>query len=371
MRVLLTEQKNPLQFHSLSAVELSSGHDKIVLTHARTDLSVRRVGDMWAVLVIAKNFHNEYKLQGPSLSVRSLELQWQGHKLEFPIRIGKAGNRLQLVATMPMDRYLRGVIAHEMPSSWPLEALKAQVIASRTYALWKKTFQRHENYDLKPSVLDQVFRLNRSGESDTLPPSVERALAETEDMYLVNRQQKAVKTYFHADCGGATDSADQVWGEGAGLHSARDVACEKRASQWTSRWEGRRLRSRLLTEFFLPQNLELVDIIVRSQLNSKRASGVDLMFSKGIFKRVRGEDLRRVLGYDKLKSTLFRVQKQGDSWVFAGRGFGHGVGMCQWGAKSLAQTGHDFKAILSHYYPGAQLKHGLQSEEMNQSVSSL
>jgi stage II sporulation protein D len=124
-------------------------------------------------------------------------------------------------------------------------------------------------------------------------------------------------------------------------------------------------------EFVLPADVKLVDVVVREQSESHRAEWVDLIFNKGIFKRVRGEDIRRLLGYDKIKSTMFAVQKNTDGWAFKGRGFGHGVGMCQHGAKAMAKNGSDFRKILAHYYPGSVLQNGSGVKLGPQSVSAL
>jgi stage II sporulation protein D len=369
VRVLLSEEKRPIEFQAHSPVELSTGQEKIFLNHPKSHLKIEFIGSEWVIRVKTKNYMENYKLSGKTLSLSSLTLQWKENKMTFPVRISYTG-KYSLVGVMGMNRYLRGVVAHEMPGSWPLEALKAQVVASRTYALWKKHTQHNDIYDLRPSVLDQVFRLDRTFESSSLPPSVETALKETEDMYLTDQHNRIIKAYFHSDCGGATSSAEEVWGQsGSGIKPTRDITCASRSSSWTSKWNLSQLRSRFMGEFVLPANLKLLDVVIRTQSESQRVEWVDLIFSKGIFKRVRGEDLRRMLGYEKIRSTLFAVKRIGETWIFNGRGFGHGVGMCQHGARAMAKNGSDFKTILSHYYPGSILKNGTRTTP--QSVSSL
>jgi len=356
VRVLLNEDAKPVVFKSMSPVELSTQTEKIFLNHPRPEIKIERLKDQWVIFVKTKTHSENYRLNGGTLSINSFGLQWNENKLEFPVRLAFDG-KYSLVGVMSMNRYLGGVVEHEMPSSWPIEAIKAQVVASRTYAIWKTRTQHNDIYDLKPSVMDQVFRLDRVGESSSLPPSVATALKATEDMYLTDKSNRVMKAYFHSDCGGATSSAEEVWGQaGSGIGPARDVACEARSSGWTSQWTLDRLRARLMNEFVLPADVKLLDVVVRDQSESHRAEWVDVIFTKGIFKRIRGEDLRRILGYDKLKSTMFAVVKDGSTWTFKGRGFGHGVGMCQHGAKAMAMNGSDFKKILSHYYPGSVLQ---------------
>lgn len=355
VRVLITDDVKPIQLNSLSPVEISTGPETIFLNHARPEIKIEFARGQWVIHVKTKYHKETYQLRGPQISLSSITLSWNGQQMMFPVQISYRA-KYSMVGVMSMNQYLRGVVTHEMPSSWPIEAVKAQVVASRTYALWKKRTQQNDIYDLRPSVMDQVYRMPRVGESTSLPPSVETALRATEDMYLTDKNQRILKAYFHSDCGGSTSSAEEVWGQsGSSLGATRDVACEARPSGWSSRWSIDQLRRRLMSEFVLPPDLKLMDVVVRTQSESSRVEWLDMIFSKGIFKRVRGEDVRRLLGYDKIKSTMFAVEKSGDTWVFNGRGFGHGVGMCQHGARAMAKNGKSFKEILAHYYPSAIL----------------
>jgi len=363
VRVLLNESSKPVELASISPIEVSTEKENLFLDHPRMNLLLSFSGGEWTIDVTSKAGKEQFHIRGRTLIFKSIEMQWRDHRLDFPVSVIYARGKYNLVGTMGLNVYLRGVVEHEMPASWPLEALKAQVVASRTYALWKKRQQHNDIYDLRPSILDQVFRLPKKYESNSLPPKVEKALQETEDIFLVDKRQRVLKTYFHSDCGGATDSASEIWGQGSAHPPARDVACAKRSSEWVSRWPATLLRARLMREFVLPSDLQLIDVVVRGQLQSQRVESVDLIFSKGIFKRVRGEDVRRILGYDKIRSTMFAISKENQAWTFRGRGFGHGVGMCQWGARSMAKSGRTYKEILAHYYPGSVLKDGRQAGE--------
>ncbi|MCC6138077.1 MAG: SpoIID/LytB domain-containing protein [Bdellovibrionaceae bacterium] len=357
VRVLIDENLKSVKLNTRYPVRLEVAEGDVMdLNVGKSQITITQKNEKWQVVVSALGKKNIHNVQAPKIKIYSRLLNWEKKSVDFPLTLLASRQGIMMVGNMAMNRYLSGVVPHEMPQSWPLEALKAQAVASRTYALWKMGNSTYVHYDLKPSVADQVFRLERYGAPGNYHPNVDRALAQTEGAFLLNKKARLVKAYFHSDCGGDTDSADGVWGdENISTASVRDVACAQRKSLWQSAWTVESLKQKIMATYFLPSDLELVDVIVRNQLKSQRVESVDLLFTKGIFKRMRGEDLRRVLGYDKIKSTMFGVQKQGTSFVFAGRGNGHGVGMCQWGARSMAASGKSFKNILAHYYPGVKL----------------
>ncbi|MCB9073108.1 MAG: SpoIID/LytB domain-containing protein [Bdellovibrionaceae bacterium] len=358
IRVLLDEKIKSIELYSQYPIQIQSPHkENISLNNGKSTLKIHRHQNQWQVTIAAHGKQEHFYLTGQKLRLRSTNFKWQKNRIDFPVEIVETPSGLLFLGVMTLNRYLQGVVPHEMPVSWPLEALKAQSIASRTYALWKIKTSHHMYYDIRPSVLDQVFRLDRYGASASVLPKVIEALSTTEGMYLGNTQNDIIKAYFHSDCGGGTESATAIWGEGRReTASVQDRACGKRRSNWKSAWSQTYLQRKINTAYFLPAGVELQDIIVRNQLQSQRVEFVDLLFSKGIFKRIRGEDLRRLLGYDKVKSTLFQITRSATGWVFSGRGFGHGVGMCQWGAREMANSGKSFRIILAHYYPGTEVK---------------
>lgn len=358
VRVLIDENLKKISLSSQYPVRIQAANDNVLdLNFGKSQLSIEFYNQTWHIVHSAQGKTTEHKIKSHFLKMSSTLLNWENKAIDFPILLLANKNSISLIGNMSMNRYLKGVLPHEMPASWPIEALKTQAVASRSYALWKMKNTSQKNYDLKSSVSDQVFRMELIERMSSTHPQVNQALLETEGMYLVGHKNRLVKTYFHSDCGGDTESADLVWGKSNDLtHAARDVACAQRKSSWRSEWSLKKLKEKMMTSYFLPSDIELIDVIVRTQTQSQRVEHVDLLFSKGIFKRVRGEDIRRILGYDKIKSTLFSVKKEGFEMVFTGRGNGHGVGMCQWGARAMASSGKSFLHILNHYYPGAIIK---------------
>lgn len=358
VRVLLDQSPQAPMFSFLGPTEFATPTQKISIYESNFKTKISQYKKGWALHIKTKHFSDKYYLKGEKLIVSSLAaIEWKQQSLDFKVQLVQIEQQYLVIGEMSMDRYLSGVIPREMPSSWPKEALKAQVVASRSYAYWKMRSHKNKAYDLKPSVMDQVFQLNRWGESTSLPVNVDEAIRQTSGEVLLESTQKVLKAYFHSDCGGSTTTTEAAWGEPGALNVAvKDPYCQSRSSEWSSQWSQTQLQTRLSQQLILPPQSRLKDILVRKQKDSDRVESVDFLFLNGIFKRLKGEDFRQLLGYDKIKSTSFRVVKVASDWIFAGRGFGHGVGMCQHGAKSMAKIGLTYRQILTHYYPQATIR---------------
>jgi stage II sporulation protein D len=256
---------------------------------------------------------------------------------------------LTLVAAVPLESYLVGLVNGEINSLWPAEAVKAQVVAARTYALGKIALGRKAAWDVKPDVSHQVYPGVFAEDLEAA-----RAVRETRGLALY-RDGRLLEALFHSTCGGRTASAEEVWGVAApGLAS---VACSDCGASPQSRWtliipsaEADAAVNRLY-----PGAGRVLSLAVRSLTPSGRARSVSVTAAGGAFLLDAG-DLRRELGTVRLPSTAFMVEGDGAGFVFSGRGYGHGAGMCQWGARGAAQRGLAFSDILSRYYQGAELK---------------
>ncbi len=229
---------------------------------------------------------------------------------------------VQLVNVLALEDYLAGVLGSEMPKSFPLEALKAQAIAARTYALHKKLEQYGQPFHLGSSVISQVY-----GGLASEDPRTREAVDATRGMVLT-WQLQPVEAYFHASCGGKTESGVEALGRD--LPYLRPVTCP--CSK-------------------LPQSEWKLDLGAKVQVLSRSATG------RATKVQLDGRTLdavtfRERIGYSKLKSLWFEVKGS----RVEGHGFGHGAGMCQWGAKLLAEQGMSFREILSHYYAGTELQ---------------
>lgn len=262
---------------------------------------------------------------------------------EVEVRRGKAG--LDVIEVIPMERYVAGVLAGEMPASFPVEALRAQAVAARTFALVRKLEAQANGrpWDLGVDVLSQVYA------GATAPPAARAAAEATEGEVLVLGMEP-VEAYFHAVCGGRTEGGLAALGRD--FPYLAPVECGHCDGAPRVAWEVAVPLAELGRLAGLPGRATRVAVAARTPTG--RAAQVEL--AAGERRAVlAAADLRRRLGWARLPSLAFDVAARGGEAVFTGRGRGHGAGLCQWGAAGLARAGADHAAILRHYYPGADV----------------
>lgn len=263
--------------------------------------------------------------------------------------LAAAAGRLDIVESLSMDDYLCGVLPAEMSPDWPLEALKAQAVASRTFAL--KQLNPLKDYDITDGVEMQVYK-----GSAVVAPRVAEAVSSTHGEVLRFRK-KLVTTFFHACCGGHTSSTSSSWGEDLikPLSGIADSFCSDSRHY---RWE-LFVPTRELLTFIQKQGATALRIKAVKMLQRDRAGrSISLKFSTDQGARtVLVKELRKEIGTFEFKSNyITRISQAKNGYEFEGRGWGHGVGMCQEGAKTMAIKGRLYKKILRHYYPGASIE---------------
>jgi len=253
------------------------------------------------------------------------------------VRLYKEG--LQLINVIPLEEYLAAVLGSEMPTSFPLEALKAQAVAARTYALQKKLEAYGSPFYMGSSVLHQVYGGVTSEDPKT------RAAVEATRGEVLTYELAPIEAYFHASCGGHTESGQAALQRDLPYLQPVDCPCGKLpASRWSASVSEAELREALDGS---PDGLR-----ISGRTRTHRVTRI----SNGDGDSVDGARFRQRLGYTKLKSLDFEVERTAHGYLFTGRGYGHGAGLCQWGAKVLADGGWSYKDILSHYYPGAEFQ---------------
>ena len=316
------------------------------------------------------------------------------------LRISGRGGRLRVVNSLGIETYLASVVGSEMPHHWPLAALQAQAVAARTYALKQRS--RGGAWDVKATVASQVYR---GVESET--PSTRQAVASTRSLVLVHGG-RLIDAVFHSSSGGVTEASGMVWRQQHPyLVSVPDHDQHSPVHRWEQWFDPAGLRQRL------PETGGLQTVEVLSRSGSGRVRQARLRGPRGSLV-LSGSELRQRLG---LKSTLVnfeivtggqrpsvelpvrrvtatarggsridritasvarqdagrppllvapppllvsktsvrRWSSQGLQLLVKGQGYGHGVGMSQWGAHGLAEQGADFRSILQHYYRGAEV----------------
>jgi stage II sporulation protein D len=208
-------------------------------------------------------------------------------------------------------------------------------------------------------VMDQVYNwLIPTKEESSRALAVRKAIEETKSQVLANASGKLLPAYFHADCGGQTEEASAVWGpQEAKVGTATDAYCPfSPKAKWSWSLTSNEIYSKIRMALKLPWEGDLKEITVSEFTASGRVAKLALTTREGVRHFISGAQLRSLLGFDHLRSTAFTLSRQpSGQYKFDGRGYGHGVGLCQWGARKLANLGTNYKDILKHYYPSAVL----------------
>lgn len=275
-----------------------------------------------------------------ALQIKGDLLEFDSRQFRHAIDVKLNSDKLTLIHALPMESYITGVISSELPSSWPLEVLKAQAIAARTYAIWQMYKKEH----LESSVMDQVYHgVQREHKL------AKKAVEETAGQVLTY-DSKPAHTYFHAACGGHTASSEEAFGSKEPY--LQGVSCSYCHGSPTYRW------SYVLSRSELDKKLgaKIKDLEPVGETNSGRVKSFRFK-SKPQLGDMKATDFRKALGYNTFRSTLVTKNSLGFMKAeFAGRGHGHGVGMCQWGALSMAKQGKTAEQILAYYYPGTEIR---------------
>jgi len=265
------------------------------------------------------------------------------------VTIKRQNGKLIAINEVALEDYVKGVVPSEMNPSWSFEALKAQAMAARTYALYKIRQNGKKDFDVVASTKDQVYK-GRAGADGPAG----RATDETRGQVLVFQDEPILAAFF-STAAGPTEDALNVWS--VDLPYLKGVECPFDMNspyfQWRTDVWLPLLEQRLREEGF-PVGV-IAGLSPAAYTKAGRVSHVRILHSDGELS-VKGEDLRRVLGYTVLASTQFDFEVVGFQVQFTGRGAGHGVGLCQWGAKELAEKGYSAEAIVRYYYPGTEIR---------------
>lgn len=261
------------------------------------------------------------------------------------VAAGKGG--LVGIDVIDLERYVASVVGMEMPSAWPEAALEAQSIAARTYVLSRKAkVKADQPYDVESGVRSQAY----GGAASIDARSV--AAAEATRGQVLSADGALAETFFFASCSGKTESAKAAFGGGPAY--LKPVSCETAAGAfpWTHRVALSRLSATLKAKGSIGANLE--GLVVETRTASGRLATVRLKTESGS-RVISAAELRQLVGSSVLPSLDARIEKKGADLVFTGHGAGHGVGLCQWGARAMAARGVAATDILDHYYPTTQL----------------
>lgn len=280
----------------------------------------------------------------------------------FKVITSPKGDSCDIVNEIPMEAYISSLLTKEMNPKWPIEALKAQAVAARTYALHKirtqqvtKELGSEAYYDLESSEKHQV-----GGNFFDATDSTNAASYETRGEVLTTESGQVRPIFFHAKCGGKTLRPDQVWhNKEEGYQSVNCPFCHDIGPKsWNNIISNSRLKSFFLwasENKYIKERLvgDLASIVLVPDEIDKFTLNFYINDRPYIIEK---SVLRKFFGRVLFPSNNFSVQKQGSGLMVMGEGLGHGVGLCQMGALAMANRGWSYKKILSHYFPGHVLR---------------
>jgi stage II sporulation protein D len=265
-----------------------------------------------------------------------------------------------ITRTMPLEEYVRGVVAAEGSLEREPEALKALAIASRTYIL--KNLGRHarDGYDFCTTTHCQRFHPAGLEPGTEISAAALNAVEATKGLVLRDENNQLADSYFSASCGGATANLATLWGGSAPryLRGVPDEYCENEAHHsWTDVISQTQLLRALQTDPRTNVGERLTNVSVLRKDASGRAELMSIEGNRRV--TVKGWDFKiivgRALGWNLLKSSRFDISRSGSNYIFHGSGFGHGLGLCQEGAHVMALRGASYKQILAKYFPSTRV----------------
>lgn len=263
-----------------------------------------------------------------------------------------------VVGQMDLEDYVQSILPTEMSASWPVEALAAQAVAARTYALHRiltlnQTKKGGIDYHLENSEKDQVNGSLKDWTKKTLA-----ATNKTTGQVLVNAKRELVPAFFHAKCGGSTLTPGQVWQNSyASYKRVKDPYCVKSGKPY---WYHKLVKDDFRR--FFKWQLKKQKVFLDDNFGSEKVTADSVynaylkIIANGNSYLIPKSGLRKYFGRYKIQSNHFKIltNSTGD-YVLYGRGRGHGVGMCQVGAHMMSKKGKDYKEIIGYYYPNLNL----------------
>jgi len=278
-----------------------------------------------------------------------ISIKVEGKTYPGSLRLVRSGDKLQVINLTDLESYLLGVLGGEMPSSWPIEALKAQAVAARTYALYHRDIRASSPWDLTSTVEDQVYRGGKPARR------IREAVSATRGIVLLH-EGNPFPAFFHSTCGGKTESPAIALGRPE-FDFIRGVTCgycrESPHYEWTTSFAPAQI-SRLLAANGVDAGspINRIDVV---ELEESAERLVKVTWADGET-TVTVTYFRKAVGRMKVKSGNFTCRTRSGLLVFTGHGLGHGTGMCQYGARGMALANKSYDRILKAYYHDAVLK---------------
>ncbi|MFH0839293.1 MAG: SpoIID/LytB domain-containing protein [Candidatus Omnitrophota bacterium] len=344
VRVLILQQAKEIK------LTIHSSYKIISRDNTRELLSGKWLSERM-MLVSSNMLHlGEYVFDTDAVVVRALKdgrISVNGRYYRGDIVVSKKEGLLSVINILDIEDYLKGVLFHEVSPKWPIEVLRAQAIVARTFAYYQSMVNKKKEYDVTSDTLSQVYG---GLFSEKLKTNIAVDVTRGE---ILTYDGKVFPAYYHATCGGMTEDSSVLWN--IDIPPLRGTKCDLCNDSphlaWNAKIALADIERKLRENGFYINGIE--DIAIISYTPSGRVYEL-LIRSQEKEARISAKQFRQVLGSTLIRSAHFSVYMNGDFAIFKGLGWGHGVGMCQWGAKYLAELGKKASYILKFYYPESE-----------------
>lgn len=262
------------------------------------------------------------------------------------IKVKREDNSIE---TVPFEDYIIGVLAAEMPANFEIEALKAQAVAARSYVLNKIEQNKNEDYDILDSVMNQVYINNDQMKEkwqnnyEEYLKKIKKAVNDTKGEYLTY-DGKVIEAFFFAISNGKTENVEDVFSENLPYLRSVDSTWDKDFKAFNA------TTTFTLDEFYFNLGLEYNKNLNIEILEKNDTGSIKRLKVNG--KEFKGTDFRIKL---KIRSTYFTIEQKENKVIINTNGYGHGVGMSQYGAQAMALKGYKYDEILKYYYQGVEI----------------
>ncbi len=341
----------PKRYEKLIRIAILTGLDSIIISGIKENKYREnykiKLNDSLPVFI--RSYENKVKVNNKF---------YYGH-----LEIKKIDNKIWVINILDIEDYLKGVVPCEIGkiNESLIETVKAQAIAARTYAYAHLNKYANLGFDLYATVKDQVYE--GLSVEDTL---INRAILKTMGLVLTY-QGKPIDAKYHSTCGGFTADFNDAW-SGNSVPYLKSVKCgfcnDSPHSYWKKEMDKKEFFKNLRNNLYqigisLPDTELIKGLKFKRNSKSKRVVEVIIITNKNYYK-IPSYNIRRLFGSEKdpgrlLKSNYFNIYVKDNKIIIEGKGYGHGVGMCQFGAMGMAKKGKNYKEILKHYYPGTKI----------------
>lgn len=286
------------------------------------------------------------------LAKKDISLYKNGKELRYRGQIDiirDKGNKLLVINTLGIEDYVKGVMYHEVPHHWPLTAIKAQAVATRTYALYQLSQKVDHKYDVTSDIYSQVYG-GRSAERYRSNIAVNRTRGE-----ILTYKGRIFPAYFHSTCGGKTENVKELWKHDLlPLSGVKCGFCTRAPYyRWKKNFQSKAIQDQLNANGFKLGLIKKIEVADRTK--SGRVKTLKVNTRDGKSAAISAARFREIIGPNVIKSNYYDIDMKGYYFDVIGRGWGHGVGMCQWGVYQMSKKRYKYTSILEHYYPGTKI----------------